>query len=269
VSLASPADGAAPTARSSAGDAPPALAVEHVSHAFGARQALDDVSLEVPQGGFVALIGLNGAGKTTLFALITRLYDNVSGRIAIMGSDLRREPSAALGRLGVVFQARTLDPDLSVRQNLVYHAALHGLSPREGLRRAERQLGRVHLIDRLDDPVRGLSGGQQRRVEIARALLHDPRVLILDEPTVGLDIDSRQAIQATVRSLVADGLGVLWATHLFDEVEDDDAVVVLHKGKVALRGRAGAIAAAAGAGTLAGAIRALVEPAVSARGGAG
>src|SRR5919199_2739626 len=109
----------------------PALRVEGVSHAFGARRVLDDVRLTVPAGSFTALLGLNGAGKTTLFSLVTRLYDNDTGSIRVLGADVRRAPAAALARLGVVFQARTLDLDLTVMQNLLYHAALHGIGPGE------------------------------------------------------------------------------------------------------------------------------------------
>ena len=116
-------------------EAGPALLVKNVSHRFGETLALDDVSLEVPRGVFVVLLGLNGAGKSTLFALVTRLYDNVSGEIRIFGYDVRRRASAALQRLGVVFQSRTLDLDLSLKQNLLYHCALHGIRGREARKR--------------------------------------------------------------------------------------------------------------------------------------
>ncbi len=236
----------------------PALVVENVSHAFGKRKALDQVSLTVGAGEFVALIGLNGAGKTTLFSLITRLYDNVTGRIEIFGHDLRRKPSSALARLGVVFQARTLDPDLTVLQNFTYHAGLQGYPASEGRVRAERLLARVSLSDRLKEKARGLSGGQARRVEIARALLHDPRLLILDEPTAGLDIAARQEIVDVVRGLILDeGLSVLWATHLFDEVRPEDRLVLLHKGKVVASGNCADVVAASGAATLPEAFRRL------------
>lgn len=107
--------------------ATPALLVAHVSHSYGTRTALDNVSLRVAPGRFTALLGLNGAGKTTLFSLVTRLFDTARGRIAVEGYDVAREPGEALRRLGVVFQARTLDLDLTVMQNLLYHAALHGI----------------------------------------------------------------------------------------------------------------------------------------------
>ncbi len=217
--------------------AAPALVVRDVSHRFGDTLALDNVSLEVPRGTFVVLLGLNGAGKSTLFALVTRLYDNVSGEIRIFGYDVRRWASAALQRLGVVFQSRTLDLDLTLRQNLLYHCALHGIRGREARKRTTRALEIVRLADRASEKVRSLSGGQARRVEIARSLLHRPALLLLDEPTVGLDIGSRESVIGIVRSLVEkEGLGVLWATHLFDEVRPSDYVVVLHKGRVLFTG---------------------------------
>jgi ABC-2 type transport system ATP-binding protein len=151
-----------------------ALVVKSVSHRFGPVLALDDVSLVVPRGGIVVLLGPNGAGKSTLFALITRLYDNVTGEIRILGHDVRRQPAAALRQLGVVFQSRSLDADLTVLQNLAYHAALHGIGPAEGRRRAREALIKVGLASCMGARVRTLSGGQARRVEIARALLHDP-----------------------------------------------------------------------------------------------
>jgi ABC-2 type transport system ATP-binding protein len=215
----------------------PALAVNGVSHAYGPRKALDDVSLSVPQSRFTALLGLNGAGKTTLFSLITRLYDTRHGSIDVLGYRVSRDPGEALRRLGVVFQARTLDLDLSVMDNLLYHAALHGIGGRDARRRAEAALQDIELQDRARDPARKLSGGQMRRVEIARALLHEPRVLVLDEPTVGLDVNSKSLIVRHVRSLVRErGVAVLWATHLLDEVSADDAVVVLHRGRVVAAG---------------------------------
>lgn len=225
-----------------------ALVVDGVSHSFGEKQVLNNVSLAVPRGTFGVLLGLNGAGKSTLFSLITRLYDNVSGEIRILGNDVRRRPGAALQRLGVVFQSRTLDSDLSLLQNLLYHAALHGIGRREAKRRALEALETVQLADRLHEKVRNLSGGQARRVEIARALMHRPGVLLLDEATVGLDIGSRESVISIVRGLVKrEGLGVLWATHLIDEISDSDLIVVLHKGRVLYSGHLPGFLAQAGA----------------------
>lgn len=218
-----------------------ALKVCNVSHSFGAFAALKDVSLTVPQGGFTALLGVNGAGKTTLFSLITRLYDNASGRIEVAGHDLRRNSGAALARLGVVFQSRALDADLTVAQNLDYHAALHGIGRREARARADEVLALVGLSDRLNARVSTLSGGQQRRAEIARALIHRPEILLLDEATVGLDVKSRAEMIGLTRDLTRQGVSVLWATHLMDEIRPEDGLVILHQGRVLASGRAGDI----------------------------
>ncbi|SFX90468.1 ABC-2 type transport system ATP-binding protein [Paracoccus pantotrophus] len=218
-----------------------ALSIQHVSHSFGRFQALKDVSLTVPRGGFTALLGVNGAGKTTLFSLITRLYDNRSGRIEVAGHDLRRQPGAALARLGVVFQSRALDADLTVAQNLEYHAALHGIPRREARTRSLEVLAQVELSDRLHARVSALSGGQQRRAEIARALIHRPEILLLDEPTVGLDVKSRAEVVALTRALVRGGVSALWATHILDEIRPEDGLVILHRGEVLACGNAGAI----------------------------
>ncbi len=237
-----------------------ALAIEGLSHWYGARQALDDVTFALEPATFSVLLGLNGAGKSTLFSLVTRLYAVRRGRIRIFGHDVNSSPGEALRRLGVVFQARTLDLDLSVMQNLRYHAALHGIGAREARARAEAMLARVHLSDRADDKVRNLSGGQMRRVEIARALLHRPRLLVLDEPTVGLDIKARSELLDHVHSLVAEaGVCVLWATHLVDEIGEADDVIVLHLGKILAHGPASKIVAQSGAADIRGAFSALTS----------
>src|ERR1700744_3626707 len=195
-----------------------ALEIDHVSHRYGARVALNDVSFAVRQSSFTVLLGLNGAGKSTLFSLITRLYAIRSGQIRIFGHDVGREPGMALSQLGVVFQSRALDIDISVRQNLTYHAALHGIASKRANERIAQVLDHVTMADRSQDRVGNLSIGQMRRIEIARALLHQPRLLLLDEPTVGLDIKARADILDHVRRpSVEQGIGGLWATHLIDE----------------------------------------------------
>ncbi|MBR0694768.1 ABC transporter ATP-binding protein [Bradyrhizobium lablabi] len=226
----------------------PALSVGKISHSYGPRRALDDVSFTVAPASFTALLGLNGAGKSTLFSLVTRLFGIQSGRISIFGHDISRAPGEALRLLGVVFQPRTLDLDLSLTQNLLYHAALHGISRREARLRSGEVLARIGLTDRAGSKVRDLSGGQMRRVEIARALLHRPRLLLLDEATVGLDVKARADILDHVRQLVTEqGIGVLWATHLFDEIMPNDDLVVLHQGKVLAHGQVSRVVADAGA----------------------
>jgi ABC-2 type transport system ATP-binding protein len=249
MSVATVADPMANAARnpSPAMPATPAIAVHGVSHAYGTRKALQDVSMTVPASRFTALLGLNGAGKTTLFSLITRLYDTRKGSIDVLGHRVSREPGEALRALGVVFQARTLDLDISVMDNLLYHAALHGIGRGAARRRASTLLQEIDLADRAREQVRKLSGGQMRRIEIARALLHEPRVLVLDEPTVGLDVASKSAILRQVRALVRErGVAVLWATHLLDEIIAGDAVVVLHRGRVLASGEVADVVAAAG-----------------------
>jgi ABC-2 type transport system ATP-binding protein len=238
---------------------PPTLAIEGVSHRYGARAALLDVTFSVAPSRFTVLLGLNGAGKSTLFSLITRLYAIQRGHIRIFGHDVVRTSSEALRAVGVVFQPRTLDLDLSVVQNLIYHAALHGIGKRQARARANDLLESIALSQRANDKVRNLSGGQMRQVEIARALLHRPRLLLLDEPTVGLDIKSRAAILAHVHKMVAEGVSVLWATHLIDEVAHNDDVVVLHEGRVLAHGAVARVMASAGARDIRSAFLALTQ----------
>lgn len=224
--------------RVSGGTSLQALDVAGLSYAYTReRPALRGVSLTVPTGAFTALLGPNGAGKTTLMALVTRLFAPGSGAIHVCGHDLRREPRAALRAMGVVFQRPTLDLDLTVLQNLRYAAALQGLGKPLAAERIGTALDRLGVADRGAAYVRTLSGGMKRRVELARALLHRPRLLVLDEPTVGLDIDSRHAIVEHVHRLCdEDGLAVLWATHLIDEIWPQDRIVILHQGAVRAAG---------------------------------
>lgn len=218
------------------------LLIRKLGYSYGARQALCQVDIDVARGQFCALLGPNGAGKSTLFSLLTRLVVPASGTIEIVGHDLARAPRKAMSQIGVVFQQPTLDLDLSVAQNLTYFAALHGLAGRTAQRRIEAALDRLAMRPRASEKVRALNGGHRRRTEIARCLLHRPSVLLLDEPTVGLDAASRRAITNHVHELSCnDGLTVLWATHLSDEVRDDDHLVILHEGQVLKEGRAGAL----------------------------
>ncbi|MEY8827287.1 ABC transporter ATP-binding protein [Sedimentitalea sp. XS_ASV28] len=218
------------------------LAVRDVSYSYGAKRALDHVSFDLPAGRFCALLGPNGAGKSTLFSLMTRLLVTRQGTISVAGHDLARNPRAALARIGVVFQQQTLDLDMTVLQNLRYFAALQGLSGAAAQRSIDSALERLDMRERAGEKARALNGGHRRRMEIARALIHDPKVLMLDEPTVGLDTGSRKAITAHVHDLAETGLLVFWATHLVDEIRDQDDVVVLHQGRVLRHDTAAAIA---------------------------
>ncbi|MBV2132669.1 ATP-binding cassette domain-containing protein [Pseudomonas sp. MAP12] len=220
------------------------LEVSGVSFAYGARQALSELDFALAPGRFNALLGPNGAGKSTLIALLTRLYELQGGDIRIGACSVRAKPRQALAQIGVVFQQSTLDLDLSVEQNLRYHAALHGLPRAQAFERIELELARQQLSERRREPVRALNGGHRRRVEIARALLHRPQLLLLDEASAGLDPASRQALNQHVRRLCADdGLTVLWTTHLFDEVQADDPLLILHRGRLVARGTAASVAA--------------------------
>ena len=209
------------------------LRVESLTFSYGSKKALNNVSFDIAPGRFAALLGPNGAGKSTLFGLLTRLFTSSEGNIYVAGQELARNPRQALGQMGVVFQSQTLDLDLTIRQNLTYFAALHGLSGKTAAVRIDSALERLGIHDRAGEKARGLNGGHRRRTEIARALVHNPKVLLLDEATVGLDAAARQSITDHVHQLCADyGLSVLWATHLTDEVYDSDRLVVLHQGQI-------------------------------------
>ena len=229
----------------------PALLLDGVVKSYGAVRAVDGVSLRASPGEFIALLGPNGAGKTTLFQLLSGLFVPDAGRIEIMGHDMRRDPVPALGLLGIVFQQPTLDLELSVTGNLLFHAGLHGIARAVAKTRIARELARLGLAERAHDKAAQLSGGNRRRVELARALLHEPRVLLMDEATVGLDPGSRSDLLRLMLSLRAErSVAVLWATHLCDEVPDADRVVVLHRGKVLADTTPAQLVAKAGAATI-------------------
>jgi ABC-2 type transport system ATP-binding protein len=211
----------------------PALLLDNVVKTYGPIRAVDGVSLKAEPGEFIALLGPNGAGKTTLFQLLSGLFAADSGRIEVMGHDMARDPVPALARLGIVFQQPTLDLELSVTANLMFHAGLHGMPRADAEARIAKELARLDLAERAHDKTAQLSGGNRRRVELARALLHQPRVLLMDEATVGLDPQSRSDLIKLMLTMRAErAVAVLWATHLCDEVGDADRVIVLHRGKV-------------------------------------
>jgi ABC-2 type transport system ATP-binding protein len=211
----------------------PALLLDSVVKSYGPMRAVDGVSLRVEPGEFIALLGPNGAGKTTLFQLLSGLFAADSGRIEVMGHDMSRDPVPALARLGIVFQQPTLDLELSVTANLLFHAGLHGIARAAAQSRIEKELARLGLGERSHEKASRLSGGNRRRIELARALLHEPRLLLMDEPTVGLDPQSRGDLLRLILSMRAErSVAVLWATHLCDEVPAADRVIVMHHGKI-------------------------------------
>ncbi len=210
-----------------------ALSVDSVRYSYKQVDALRGVSLQVDSGRFVALLGANGAGKTTLFSIISGLYRAHSGSVSIMGHSLESETLKALAAIGVVFQKSTLDMDLTVLQNLRYAADLQGISRKDSRQRIDSSIELHNMQSYSTRKVGALSGGQKRRVELARALLHKPSLLLLDEPTVGLDLNSRQEFVSHVKSLChSQQTGVLWATHLMEEVTTDDQIYLLNSGNI-------------------------------------
>lgn len=215
---------------------PVLLSVQGLNHRYGQRQALNQINLKLYQGRFNALLGANGAGKSTLFNLLAGLIRRQEGELVFNGEPLDKATPDYLCNLGIVFQQSTLDLDLTVGQNLHYHASLQGMSRKEAKARIHQELERLELLDRLNTPVRQLNGGHKRRVEIARALLHNPAFLMLDEATAGLDIQTRRQLTEYLHQRCEEGLTVLWTTHLLEEIADEDPVTILHQGEVVCAG---------------------------------
>jgi ABC-2 type transport system ATP-binding protein len=227
------------------------LEVRGLTKRYGERVALRTLGFTLAPGTFVALLGPNGAGKSTLFQIATGLFAADEGDVRVdgvsMGSDARR----ALARIGVVFQQQSLDLDLSVARNLQFQADLHGLPRSVAAQRIADESGRFGLAGDLARPVRELSGGTRRKVELVRALLHRPKLLLMDEATVGLDPKSRRDLIDGLRAEVAQrGVTVLWATHLVPEAEGADRVLVLHRGELLADGTPAEVTAALGGPSL-------------------
>lgn len=227
------------------------LEVENLTKSYGKLLALDAVSLQVQAGSVTALLGMNGAGKTTLFQLLTGLFVADAGVIKVFGHDMARRPEAALARLGIVFQQPALDLDLTARQNLAFHARLHGMTRAAMRLSVDAVLAQFGLTGQSGKPARELSGGTRRKVELARALVTSPDLLLLDEPSSGLDTQARHALTRDVFQAARErGIAVLWATHLVSDIENADAVVVLAHGKIVFSGPPGALREATGSETL-------------------
>ncbi|HEX3142278.1 MAG TPA: ABC transporter ATP-binding protein [Rhizobacter sp.] len=218
---------------------------------YGARAALQALSVDLSAGQFVALLGPNGAGKSTLFQVLTGLFAADEGEVEVAGHSLRHAATAALRHIGVVFQQISLDLDLSVRRNLLFQADLHGLPRSLAKERMTADCERLGLGGELDRKVRELSGGNRRKVELVRAGLHRPSVLLMDEATVGLDPKSRQDLLTTLHADVKErGVCVLWATHWVEEALNADRVLVLHKGSLLADGTPADVTLALGEPTL-------------------
>ncbi len=214
---------------------------------YGTRTALAGVSMRLAGGQFTVLLGPNGAGKTTLFSVLTGLFAADEGNVLIAGTSLKDDAPAALRHIGIVFQQPALDLDLSVWRNLRFQADLHGLSAKQAKERILAGCAQLGIAEELRRKARDLSGGTRRKVELVRALLHEPSVLLMDEPTVGLDPKSRRDLLAAIRREVDErGTCVLWATHLVEETEFADRVLVLHRGKLLADGAPAAVARSLG-----------------------
>lgn len=236
------------------------LSVTSICKSFGQRKALDNVSLHVAAGEFLALLGPNGAGKTTLFQILSGLFTADSGTAVIGAADIGKTPIAALSQLGIVFQQPALDLDLSVTANLQFQADLHGIPRPEAKQRIASCLSRFGLSERAQDTARVLSGGNRRKVELARALLTHPKLLLMDEATVGIDPASRMQIIADVKTLCKEqNMAVLWATHLVDEADSADRIIVMAKGRVQFDGLSAQLVAEQQCATLTDAFLRLTE----------
>jgi len=227
--------------------AAPVLQLRGLTQRYGERKAIDGLSLELQAGTFTALLGPNGAGKTTLFQVLTGLFAADAGEVVIDGLPLAERAHAALARIGIVFQQPALDLDLSAERNLRFHADLHGLPRAVAAERIAALAAALGIAGELPRRTRELSGGNRRKVELVRALLHRPALLLMDEATVGLDVKSRRDLMAALRADVSErGTALLFATHWVEEARQADRVLVLHRGKLLADGTPDDVAAALG-----------------------
>lgn len=218
----------------------PAVRVEHLSLKYGGHVALDDVSLSVGRGSSFALLGPNGAGKTSLISVLATLRQADKGLVEVAGHDVRRASRQVRLSIGMVFQDPSLDDRLSAEENLDFHGRVYGMTGRARADAIDRMLDLVELSDWRETIVRSFSGGMKRRLEIARALMHEPEILFLDEPTVGLDAQTRARIWAYLnRQRRVNGLTLLTTTHYIEEVEDADRICIIDKGHIIAEGTPG------------------------------
>jgi ABC-2 type transport system ATP-binding protein len=214
-----------------------AIQVEQLSHVYGSHRALESVSFSISQGEIFGLLGPNGGGKSTLFRVLSTLLPVQSGDVRVLERNAASEAAAIRGRIGVTFQSPSLDRRLTVAENLTHQGHLYGLRGRELAQRIDDRLARLGLLDRRGARVDSLSGGLQRRVEIAKGLLHDPELLLLDEPSTGLDPGARHDLWRYLRQVRSDsGMTILVTTHLMDEAEKCDRLGLLDRGRLVALG---------------------------------
>lgn len=254
---ASPAKSTNPVPDSSSPDSPlldassAAVATQGLSHAYGSRQALVDLSLEIKAGEIFAILGPNGGGKSTLFRLLSTLTPVQRGSAAIFCHDLARRPQAIRPIIGVVFQAPSLDRKLTVAENIKLQAALYGFFGRECQVRLDELLDRFELRDRAHELTERLSGGLRRRVELAKGLIHRPRLLLLDEPSTGLDPAVRSDLWQYLRHLrETDGTTIVLTTHFLDEADRADRLAILNEGRLVALGAPDELRATVGGDSL-------------------
>ncbi|SRR5216684_3549524 len=213
------------------------IQVDDVRHSYGNRRALNGVSFNVGAGEIFALLGPNGSGKTTLFRILSTLMLPTSGRTLICGYEVASQPDSVRGRIGVVFQAQSVDIKLTAAENLWHQGHLYGLKGSELKQRVSEMLQRVGLAERANDRVQTFSGGMLRRVELAKGLMHRPKVLLLDEPTTGLDPGARRDLWQYLHELRSrDGVSVIVTTHLMEEAERCNRLAILNSGEIVAMG---------------------------------
>lgn len=216
----------------SASPSVPALQTLGISHRYGDRLALSEVFLEVRRGEIFGLLGPNGGGKSTLFRLLTTSLPTSPGKAFVGGFDVATQTAEVRRRIGVVFQHPSLDKKLTVAENLKHHGRLFGMSDIDARARMGEMLNRFGLIDRKNDRVEKLSGGLARRVELAKGMLHRPELLILDEPSTGLDPGARMDLWHYLRQAQTEGITILLTTHWMEEAERCDRIGILNEGKL-------------------------------------
>jgi ABC-2 type transport system ATP-binding protein len=225
----------------------PVLDIKNLKKSYRKTQALKGVTMSIDRAEVVGLLGPNGAGKSTLFQIAAGLFAPDSGSVTLFGLDYRRNAAEILKRLGVVFQARAIDLDMTVQANLAFHAALFGLAGATAKARITEVTDLLEIGDLLKKPVRTLSGGNQRRVEVARALLNGPDLLLMDEPSTGLDPVTREMLVNHMQIVRREhGTSILWATHLVEELEEADRIILLVGGQIVRTGSPAELMASSG-----------------------